>query len=105
MKRTLTVLFLSCILAATVVAPAVAQKSQKKEAAPPAQSTIKEILTQYIGKATNLGTLKKVAGDYFVLEEDGNTVMHPLSTLHTIKLVKDEESGEMKVEIRLVGKD
>ncbi|MBM2846901.1 MAG: hypothetical protein HW407_2213 [Bacteroidetes bacterium] len=104
MKRILTVLFLSCALAATAVVPAIAQKSQKKETTQ-AQNTIKDILMQYVGKATNLGTLKKVAADHFVLEEEGNTVMHPLSALHTIKLVKNEESGEMKIEIRLVGKD
>ena len=40
-----------------------------------------------------------------MLDEDGNTVMHPLSTIHTLKLVKDEESGEMKLEIRLTAKD
>ena len=52
-----------------------------------------------------LQPFKRMTGDYFVLEEDGSTVMHPLSTIHTLKLVKDDESGEMKLEIRLVAKD
>ena len=105
MNRLLSVLLLSIVLAGSIVVEASAQKSQKKEAASQTQNSIKEVLSQYIGKATNLGTLKKVTGDYFILDEDGATVMHPLSTLHTIKLVKDEESGEMKIEIRLVAKD
>jgi hypothetical protein len=79
----------------------------KKEAVPAVQSpnTMKDVLNQYVGKATSLGTLKKVAADYFVVEDDGSTLIHPLSALHTIKLVKDGQSGETKIEIRLIGKD
>ena len=109
MMRTMFALFVAAILAVTCVVPATAQKKEttKKEAPPPTQSqtTMKEVLSQYVGKTTNLGTLKKVTGDYFVLEDDGNTVMHPLYALHTIRLVKDEETGETKIEIRLIGRD
>jgi len=66
---------------------------------------MKDLMLQYVGKATSLGTLKKVEGDYFVLEDDGDTVMYPLSALHTIRLVKYEETGETRIEIRLIAKD
>ena len=113
MKHILSILFLAIVLGATTVVSAYAQKTpQKKDAAQTAQqkkesspNAIKDVLSQYVGKVTNLGTLKRITGDYFVLEEDGNTVMHPLSTIHTLKLVKDDEGGEMKLEIRLVAKD
>ncbi len=82
-----------------------AQKKDAKKVATHVPATIKEVLAQYVDKATNLGTLKRITGDYFVMEEDGNMVVHPLSTLHTIKVVKAEEGGEMKIEIKLVAKD
>ena len=107
--RIMFALFVTVVLATTCVVPVTAQKKEtaKKEilAPPQAQSMMKDVLIQFVGRATNLGTLKKVVGDYFILEEDGNTVMHPLYTLHTIRLVKDEETGETKIEIRLIGKD
>lgn len=116
MMRTISFLIFSTLLVLTCVAVSTAQKKEptkkeasKKEVAPTQSSqspgTIKEVLLQYVGKTTNLGTLKKVTGDFFILEEDGATVMHPLSTIHTIKLVKDEESGETKIEIRLIARD
>ncbi len=105
MKRTLWILLISFAFVAIAVAPASAQKSQKKETSVTAQGSIKDMLSQYVGKTTNLGKLTKVTSDYFVFEEDGATVIHPLSTVHTIKLSKDEESGDMVIEIRLVGKD
>ena len=105
MKPALSILLLALALGTMATVPASPQKAQKKESTAPSQNSIKEVLSQYVGKTTNLGTLKKVVGDYFVLEEDGNTVMHPLSTIHTLRLVKDEEKGEMKLEIRLAAKD
>ena len=107
--RPFSLLFLAVLTAATCAAEAPAQKkgATKKEVAPSAQTAggIKEVLAQYVGKKTNLGTLKKVTSDYFILDDDGSTVMHPLSTLHTIKISKDEESGETVVEIKLFAKD
>jgi hypothetical protein len=107
MIRTLSMLFLIIVLATACTVSASAQKKEgaKKETPALQQSMMKEVLSQYVGKATNLGTLKKVAGDYFVLEDEGSTMMHPLYTLHTIKLMKDSESGETRIEIRLIGKD
>ena len=114
MKHPCSIFALAVVMALTCAVQATAQKKDaakketiKKEIASPPQTQtgIKEVLSQYVGKVTNLGTLKRVAGDYFVLEEDGNTVMHPLSTLHTIKLSKNEESGEIAIEIKLFAKD
>jgi hypothetical protein len=105
----MSMLFLAIVLATVCTVSASAQKKEaaKKETPTPQQTqgTMKEVLSQYVGKTTNLGILKKVVGDYFVLEDDGNTVMHPVYTLHTIKLIKDSESGETRIEIRLIGKD
>ena len=78
-----------------------AQKSQKKDAGAPA--TIKDVLTQHVGKMTSLGEVKKVAGDYFVVEYDGAVSTHPISAIHTIKVVKDED--ETRIEIKLIARD
>ncbi len=105
MKLTTAVLILGALLITTCDSSMFAQKKETKKGAAQTASTIKEVLAQYLDKATNLGTLKRVTGDYFVMEEDGNMVVHPLSTLHTIKVIKAEEGGEMKIEIKLVAKD
>lgn len=109
MGRVLSILFLVTVMAAACCAPAAAQKKAppKKEVTAPLQhqSGMKEILAQYVGKATNLGTLKKVEGDYFVFDDNGDISYHPLSALHTIKLVKDQDTGEITVEIRLFARD
>jgi hypothetical protein len=109
MNRLLSTLCFAALMATVCAVPASAQKKEppKKEVAPPPQrqSGIKEILSQYVGKTTSLGTLKKVESDYFVFEEDGNVSYHPLATLHTIKLVKDPDTGEITIEIGLVDKD
>jgi hypothetical protein len=97
---------------------AMAQK-KKKEAAPQATAvqtvpqtamkgsgTIREVLAGLQGTATNLGTLTKLAGDYVVFDNDGDTVMYPLAALQSVKLLKpDEEGGERHVEIRFLNKD
>jgi hypothetical protein len=85
-----------------------AQKSQKTEKPKPVQSapsSIKDIMQKYDGKATTLGTLKRVAGDYFVVEQDGVTTMHPFAVIHTLRVVKDEEAGTEVLEIQLIAKD
>ena len=109
MRHAMSALCLAVLMTAVFAAPAPAQKKEpaKKEAAaaPQRQSGIKEVLSQYVGKTTSLGVLKKVEGDYFVVEDDGNVSYHPLSTLHTIKLVKDQDTGEITIEIRLCAKD
>lgn len=109
MRRLLSVVFLATIMASTCCTFALAQKKEptKKETTTPQQrqTGMKEILAQYVGKSTNLGTLKKVEGDYFVFDDNGDISYHPLSALHTIKLVKDQDTGEITIEIRLFARD
>ena len=109
MIRILSILFVGAMLATVCTSTAFAQKKEaaKKEVAPPSQTqgTMKEVMLQYVGKATNLGTLRKVTSEYFTVEQEGVTVIHPLSVLHSIKTMKDDETGEMKIEIILVAKD
>jgi hypothetical protein len=110
MSARIASLFIVLMFAVVAITPsAMAQKAAKAEKSKPAPQAeagmIKDVLVKWEGKSTNLGTLKKVHGDYFVVEEEGATMMHPLHAIHTIKLWKDEETGEEKMEIRLVGKD
>lgn len=110
MTGRIVLFFAALILTVVTIAPsAVAQKAVKSEKTKPAPQAevgmIKDVLVKWEGKATSLGTLKKVLGDYFVVEDEGATSMHPLHAIHTIKLWKDEESGEEKMDIRLVAKD
>ena len=102
----LTVVLVLSFLASVGTMDALAQKSQKTQTAAPKQSTLKDVLIQYQGKDTNLGKLVKVSGDYFTLEdEEGVQTLHPLSVIHTLKIVKPEEGSTVVLEIRLVGKD
>jgi len=104
--RLLTVVLVLSFLASVGTMDALAQKSQKTQTAAPKQSTLKDVLIQYQGKDTNLGKLVKVSGDYFTLEdEEGVQTLHPLSAIHTLKMVKPEEGSTVVLEIRLVGKD
>jgi hypothetical protein len=67
--------------------------------------TLKDVLAKYKGEKTNLGMLTKIEGDYFVVEEDGVSTIHPLSAILGIKLLKaeegDEEEAAAKIEIVL----
>jgi hypothetical protein len=107
MKQFLRVAVLFGVMVAFVALPAVAQKKPvaRKETSVQSVSTIKELVSKHVGQKTNLGTIKSVAGDFFVLDDEGVEVIHPLATIHTIKFIKDEEGGETKMEIRLVGMD
>jgi hypothetical protein len=64
-----------------------------------------DVVKQYVGKKTNLGTLKKFAGDYMVFEDDLTTVLVPLSNIQSLRLVKDDESSPAQLEIKLIAKD
>ena len=91
-----------------ITGTAVAQKNQKSEkpkVVVSAPSTIKDLLQKYEGKATSLGILKRVAGDFFVVEQEGVASMYPLSVIHMLRVVKDEEAGTETLEIQLTAKD
>jgi hypothetical protein len=105
-----------------LVSSADAQKKKKDQAAPPAQqqateqtpapqpaakgsSPFRDYLMQYQGMPTNLGKLVKVAGDYFILEDDGVQSAHRIDVIHTIKLLKAEEGEPAKLELKLLARD
>lgn len=100
---------LALVIAVLLAVPeATAQKTQKVEKPKPvqaSQSTIREVLVKYEGKATSLGTLTRVAGDYFVVEQEGVSSMHPFFSIHTLRVLKDEEAGTEVLEILLMAKD
>ena len=94
---------LVCFTLTMLVLPATAQKSKKPQ---PVQTTggssIRDVLIQYQGKVTNKGTLVKVTGDYFSLDDDGVVSIHPLTAIHTLKITKDEDAATTKLDIKLV---
>ncbi|MBP1690685.1 MAG: hypothetical protein H6Q32_37 [Bacteroidetes bacterium] len=53
--------------------------------------TIKDLLVKYKGQLTTLGVLKQVEWDYFVVEEDGAEIIHPISDIKSIKIMKIEK--------------
>ncbi len=91
------------------------EKSEKAEeaalATTPAGSTVAlpnkflDVIKQYIGKKTNLGTLKKFAGDYMVFEDDLTTILVPLNNIQSLRLVKDDETSPANLEIKLISRD
>ena len=63
------------------------------------------MIKQYVGKKTNLGTLKKFAGDYMIFEDDLTTILVPLSNIQSARLVKDDETSPANLEIKLISRD
>lgn len=92
---------LMCVLIVMWVLPVTAQKQQPQKPS----NTFKDFLVQHQGHSTTLGTLTKVATDYIVVEEDGVSAFHPLQAIQTVKLLKQEEGGTTKLEIKLLAKD
>lgn len=87
--------------AATVQTPPAAPQSTQKMG-----NTLRDLLVKYKGELTTLGVLTQVEADYFVVEEDGTSVIHPYFTIASIKMVKpeeerDEEEPAPKLDIRL----
>ena len=64
-----------------------------------------DVIKQYVGKKTNLGTLKKFAGDYMVFEDDLTTTLVPLNNIQSVRLVRDDESSPANLEIKLISRD
>lgn len=87
-----------------------AEKVEEVSSAPAASSStlpnkFLDVLKQYVGKKTNLGTLKKFAGDYLVFEDDLTTILVPLNNIQSARLVKDDESSPANLEIKLISRD
>jgi len=76
-----------------------AQKSQKQP------STLKDVLTGYVGEKTNLGTIKKIAGDYIIIEDENVTGMFPLIAIQAVRQIRGEGEEPTKIEIKLVARD
>ncbi len=89
---------LTLALLVVLVESGSAQKAQKQSAA------FKDVLSTYVGDTVNLGIVKKVVGDYFVVEDENTTLTIPISAIQMIKVTKEEEGGN-KIEIKLVSKD
>jgi hypothetical protein len=112
MKRILLPLALPMLLGLLMLAgsvnPANAQK-KKQDAAAQMQvksgATIREVLQKLQGQMTNLGTLTKLQGDYVVFENEGDTLMYPLSALQVVKFLKAEEGEARKIEIKFLARD
>jgi len=64
-----------------------------------------DVIKQYVGKNTNLGTLKKFMGDYIVFEDDLTTILVPVNNIQSAKLVKDDEASPAQLEIKLISRD
>jgi hypothetical protein len=64
-----------------------------------------DVLKQYVGKQTNLGTLKKFAGDYIIFEDELTQILVPMTSIQSAKLVKEEEDSTAQLEIKLISRD
>jgi hypothetical protein len=64
-----------------------------------------DVLKKYTGEKTNLGTIRRLAGDYLVLEEEYVTTLVPFSAIQSVRLVKDDESSPAHLEIKLIARD
>ena len=66
--------------------------------------TMKDALMKFKGEKTNLGMLTRIESDYFVVEDDGLSTIHPLSAVAGIKILKVEEGEEdaTKIEITML---
>jgi len=125
MKRiipfTVVPVLLVFVLMLATLSPAVAQKKKKDSPAAavqqtaPAESpshqaakiggTIHEVLVKLQGQQTNLGVLSKVVGDYVMFDNEGDTLIYPISALQVVKLLKAEEGEQRKIEIRFFSRD
>jgi hypothetical protein len=112
MKRILLTFALPILVGLFVLAgslnPAIAQKKKQETAAlsqVKSGATIREVLQKLQGQMTNLGTLTKLAGDYVVFENEGDTLMYPLSALQVVKFLKAEEGESRKIEIKFLARD
>ncbi len=64
-----------------------------------------DVIKQYVGKKTNLGTLRRFAGDYMIFEDDLTTILVPLNNIQSVRLVKDDETSPANLEIKLISRD
>jgi hypothetical protein len=103
------------------VAPPVTQAQKKKKDAIPsaipavaepsprgtghAGSTIREVLMKLQGQKTNIGVVVRVTGDIVEFENEGETLIYPLSAVQLVKFQKADEGETRKIEIKFLARD
>lgn len=123
MKRTACFMSLLVLAAFTLLAaapPTTHAQKKKKDPVPAVQpaadeqsprgnphagTTIRDVLVKLQGQRTNLGTLVRVTGDFVEFENEGDTLMFPLSAIQAVKFLKAEEGETRKVEIKFLARD
>jgi hypothetical protein len=81
------------------VAPQATAPVQQVTPAKPVGATMRDFLQKYKGTKTNLGMLVRVEADHFVVEEDGVTIVYPMSNIQKIKIHKPDEGEEDPISI------
>ena len=62
-------------------------------------ASLHQLLTQFIGRQTNLGTLVNVAGDYIVLEENEDSIIsYPIHTIVSVRASKSEADNDAQAD-------
>ncbi len=91
------------ILILTLVALTVnAGTNQKAQKQP---MTVREILAGYEGSDSNLGKIKRIGTDFLLLQEETTQKIVPIHSIQEVRLMKENPTDPMKIEIRLVAKD
>lgn len=62
-------------------------------------ASLHQLLTQFIGRETNLGTLVNVAGDFIVLEENEDSIIsYPIHMIVSVRASRNESGGDAHAE-------
>lgn len=88
-------LALAIVVALFLAIPVSAQKGSPG-------SGFKDLLSAQVGKTTNIGKILKVSSDYFTVEEDNTTAHYRIDAIQGLLLIKDEETKQVTVEIKLL---
>ncbi len=91
------VLILSLVLIS--VTSGTAQKTPKNP------MTVRELLSQYSGYDSNLGKIKRLGNDFLLVQEENAQTVVPFTSIQEVRLVKENSTEPVKIEIRLVSKD
>lgn len=123
MKHTpcfMTLLVLAGFVLLGAAPPVTQAQKKKKDVAPSAQpavaeqtprgtgragSTIREVLMKLQGQKTNIGVVVRVTGDIVEFENEGDTLIYPLSAVQLVKFQKADEGEAGKIEIKFLARD
>lgn len=101
MLRVLFVLLLAAALPAFAQKTPKAPAPEKPKPAPVQQTGWRDLLVKLEGKTTNLGVLTKVGPDYFTVTDGAATITYALPALLGVRTIRDEETGEDRIELLL----